>query len=204
MCMQATLWVRGLHCCFSVCSSLSSDYYSYHAIDFCVSIPCCCVIKWESALSSQTCTIMCVGMCMETCECVCQVTHPSKLTLIVYVCVCMDMCVCTCRRVCECKGVVFHCVSVSLCFVWLSKPMCSNILCYWFLHDYLCTPCFCLIKWQRVLSHGTCNINSILLITVWLYNYIMAQTSGRVWHFSSVYEAAVTWVRNKCRTSSQR
>ena len=34
-----------------------------------------------------------------------------------------------CRRVCECEGVVFQCVSVSLCMT-VSKSLCRNVLFY--------------------------------------------------------------------------
>ena len=51
------------------------------------------------------------------------------------------------------RVLVFHfqCMSVSLCFVWLS--MSSNVLlCWWFLCEYLCIPYFCLIKQESTLS----------------------------------------------------
>ena len=118
---------------------------------------------------------------------------------------------------CECSGVVSVCVSFTL----LCMTKYVSVVRYYFtllVFVYLCIPychlwddesffnwipCFCLIKWQRALSHPTCNINSILslLISVRLHNYIMAQTSGTVWHFCSICYAAVS---NKCQTSSKR
>ena len=104
------------------------------------------------------------------CVCVCVCVRASMCDVVwcgVVWCgvVWCGVCVCVCAGNCECKGVMFQCVSISLCFVWLS--MCSNVLlCYWFLHKYLCIPCFCLIKWQSVLSHQKHTINSILLLLI--------------------------------------
>ena len=84
----------------------------------------------------------------------------------------MCMCVFVCMFVHACDSVsarvsvfqcvsfpVFQCVSVSLCFVWLS--MSSNvILCYRFLCEYVYIPCFCWIKWQSALSCRMPTINS--------------------------------------------
>ena len=84
----------------------------------------------------------------------------------------------------------------------LAASMCSNMLLYyWLLCEYLCIPCFCLIKWQIALSRRKRTINTILFINIsYIIIIIMAQTSGRVWHFGSICDAAV---RNKCRTSSE-
>ena len=78
--------------------------------------------------------------------------------------------------------------------------MCINVLFYAidFCVSIYTFQCFCLIKRQRALSHRTPNINFILLISVRLDDYFLAQISGRFSHFGSVGEAAV---RSKCRTS---
>ena len=86
-------------------------------------------------------------------------------------CLCVCVCVCVCARARACvpawvregkpvsaRVFVFQYVSVSPSFVWLS--MSSNLLlCYWFLCEYVCIPCFCLIKWQSALSRRTRTIN---------------------------------------------
>ena len=65
---------------------------------------------------------------------------------------------CLCFNVCQFHLALY--VSVSLSFVWLS--MRSNLLlCYWFLWEYLCSPWFCLIKSQCIMSHQICTINSM-------------------------------------------
>ena len=137
---QTSLWVPG--CCFSVCQfhfvwlSMSSNVLllCYWFLYEYLCIPYLCLVKWQRAVSRRTRTIksMCMRACTETCE------HgvPGYTAILIYiqstrVCVwggwgCVFVCVRACRRLCECEGIVFECVSVWLCFVWLS--MCSNLL----------------------------------------------------------------------------
>ena len=106
------------------------------------------------------------GEAIHTCD---QSAHdpPMCVCVCACVCACMQACmrVCARARVCrwldECEGVVFRfqCVSVSLCFVWLS--MCSNVLlCYWLLCEYA-FHALNFFKWQSALSRGTHTINSM-------------------------------------------
>ena len=70
----------------------------------------------------------------------------------VRVCLCRRLWVRGCSCFCMCQ---FH-------FAWLS--MSSNaLLCYWFLCEYLCIPCFCVIKWQSALS---CQMDTIYSMCV--------------------------------------
>ena len=70
----------------------------------------------------------------------------------VRVCLCRQLWVQGCSCFCVCQ---FH-------FAWLS--MSSNaLLCYWFLCEYLCIPCFCIIKWQSALS---CQMDTIYSMCV--------------------------------------
>ena len=39
------------------------------------------------------------------------------------------------------------------------------IICYWFLWEYLCIPCFCLIKWLSALSRWACTIHFMCVDT---------------------------------------
>ena len=72
------------------------------------------------------------------------------------------VCVCTCRRL-SARVCVLVCVSFTLlCMISMSSNV---LLCYWFLCEYFCIPCFCLIKWQSPLSRQTCTINSICVGT---------------------------------------
>ena len=89
-----------------------------------------------------------------TCVCVRLHIHPNLHWHMYSLRACVRVCVCVrtraCKRFCECEGVVFQCVSVSLYFVWLSNVL----LYYWFSCEYLCIPCCCLIKWEiRCVGH---------------------------------------------------
>ena len=78
----------------------------------------------------------------------------------VWGCACVGVCV---QVTVSARVFVFQYLSFLPSFVWLS--MSSNLLlCYWFLCEYVCIPCFCLIKWQSALSRWTRIINSILLL----------------------------------------
>ena len=169
-CRPLSQWVGGLMLFQCVSVSLSLVWLSMCSnvllcnLFLCeyLCIPCFCLINWRSTLSSRKCTInsMCVCVCsrkpVHMCVCV-----SGYISILIYThTVCVR--VCTCRPLSQRVGglMLFQCVSVSLSLVWLS--MCSNVLlCNLFLCEYLCIPCFCLIKWQSTLSIWKCTINSM-------------------------------------------
>ena len=119
-------WVRGC-LWFSVCQF----HFAF--------IPCFCLIKWQSPLSLQTCTInfICVGTCTGNLwTCVRLHIHPNLHTYMLCVwCVCVHACMCVCMHACRQLWVRGCCVSVCISFTLLCLR--SN----WFLCIYAFQKC---------------------------------------------------------------